>query len=124
MRIRRARVALQADLTEPRNDPSLRKLVGALNRLEEQKQRRRLRDDARGFNLHPRGRAKMRAKDRAFASAIASVQDLLHRLSVEGRLETIAAKLARFDRYERRALSRRRRAIGDFEALAVEGTGA
>jgi hypothetical protein len=104
LRVRRARYALLADPKARVKQPSARQLIRACQQLP------------RGREVDERGRAATLALGGANAPALPP--------SLEAGLDALAAQLARLDRYERRALSRRNSAIHDFDmAPANHGPG-
>ena len=98
LRVRRARRALLADPSLRVKKPNARQLIGVAKRL------------LRGGEMDESFEAVMLALQGAKAQGAPTM--------LEDRIERLAARLARLDRYERRALSRRKTAIGNFDGLA------
>jgi len=98
LRVRRARYAVLADPSGPVKKPKARRLIGVAKRL------------LRGGEMDESFEAVLLALQGAKAQGAPT--------TLEDRIEAIAARLARLDRYERRALSRRKTAIGNFDGLA------
>jgi len=98
LRVRRARYAMLADPSGPVKKPKARRLIGVAKRL------------LRGGEMDESFEAVLLALQGAKAQGAPT--------TLEDRIEALAARLARLDRYERRALSRRKTAIGNFDGLA------
>lgn len=95
LRVRRARYALLADPKARARPPSARHLIHAYEQLH--------------------GGGGPDEITRTVLRALSGVNALYMPLGLEEGLETLASQLARLDRYERRALSRRKTAIRDFD---------
>jgi hypothetical protein len=98
LRVRRARYAMLADPSGPVKKPKARRLIGVAK------------------NLLRGGEA-----DESFEAVLLAPKGMNAQsapTTLEDRIEALAARLARLDRYERRALSRRKTAIGNFDGLA------
>ena len=99
LRVRRARRALLADPSPRVKKPNARQLIGVAKRL------------LRGGEANENGEAVMLAPNCMNAQGAPT--------TLEQGIEALAAELARLDRYERRALSRRKTAIRNFDSLSV-----
>ena len=104
LRARRARCALLADPSLRVKKPNARRLIGVAKRL------------LRGAEGNENREAVMLAPKGMNAQGAPT--------TLEQGLEALAAELARLDRYERRALSRRKTAIRNFDSLFLpQGAG-
>jgi hypothetical protein len=99
LRVRRARRALLADPSPRVKKPNARQLIGVAKRL------------LRGGEMDENGETVMLAPNCMNAQGAPT--------TLEQGIEALAAELARLDRYERRALSRRKTAIRNFDRLSV-----
>jgi hypothetical protein len=99
LRVRRARYALLADPSVRVKKPNARRLIGVAKRL------------LRGGEADEGGEAVMLALRGMNAQGDPP--------TLEAGIEALAAELARLDRYERRALSRRKTAIHNFDSLSA-----
>jgi hypothetical protein len=103
-RVRRARYAMLADPSGPVKKPKARQLIGMAKRL--------LRGGAADESLE------------AVLLALQGMKAQSRPTTPEAGIEGLAEELARLDRYERRALSRRKTAIRNFDSLSMpEGAG-
>ena len=104
LRVRRARRALLADPSLRVKKPNARQLIGVAKRL------------LRGGEVNENGEAVMLAPKSMNAQSAPT--------TLEQGIEALGAELARLDRYERRALSRRKTAIRNLDRLSMpQGAG-
>jgi hypothetical protein len=109
LRVRRARSLLLHDARARAKPPSVSELIHANKQMM-----------ARRAEKQPEPWVDFDDRTRAVLCALNAVNENGDPLRLEDGIEAIAAQLVRFDRYERRALSRRKWAMRNFDEGAMD----
>ena len=112
LRVRRARSLLLDDARARAKPPSVSELIHADKQVM-----------ARRAEKQPKPWGDFDDRTRAVLRALNAVNENGEPLRLEEGIEAIAAQLVRFDRYERRALSRRKWATRNFDGGATDDLG-